>query len=126
MPCPVVEATFGSHIHWYTHAKLGPRTILRANAAVTMPAYLAPHIATVAPLIRLPSVRQPILVQETREETAEEHTAASTWKGGCGKIPVLGLGCGTFVTPAILSQRYHLGEAPSGKANVRGPPNLDP
>ena len=40
VPCPAVESLFGTPIHHYTHPKQGDRTILRARAALTMPAGL--------------------------------------------------------------------------------------
>ena len=110
--CPAVERLFGTPIHHYAHPKQGVRTILRARAALTMPAALAPLVATVAPLARLPSVRLPKLVPDA-DSFLEEAIDTSTWDGGCGTGF---LGCGSKVTPKILAQRYQLGNAPSGPA----------
>ena len=113
VPCPAVESLFGTPIHHYTHPKQGDRTILRARAALTMPAGLSHLVATVAPLARLPSVRLPRIVPDEPGSMVEEGADAPTWDGGCGT----GLfGCGKKVTPKILAQRYQLGDAPSGPA----------
>ena len=58
--CPIVEMAFGAKIHHYLHPEV-ERTILRAKDALKMPANLAPLVATVAPLVRLPAIVKNVL-----------------------------------------------------------------
>lgn len=113
LSCPLAESMLETQIHHFSHRSVR-RPILRARTGYTLPAALAPRVATVAPLLRLPHVTKPIIVKPNPEPSSEPGSA--TWETGCGGPTEPLKSCTDMVTPAILTKAYKLGAAPSGEA----------
>jgi len=105
LTCAKAEELFGTQLYSYQHDDLPGRPIIRAARAYSLPSSIAPHVSVVAPLARFPRVDRPRLVGDS-----EEDAESSGWDNGCS------WGCSNKVTPKILTQRYKLGEVPSGPA----------
>jgi len=99
IPAAVAEDMFQTQFFHYTHART-QKSLIRAAAAYSLPSEIAAVLKLVGGLVRFPRMDGVKKVELSSEN-------AVGWDNGCGSS------CPNFVTPAILTQRYNLGSAPT-------------
>ena len=105
MPCEVAERAFATTMTTFAHATSNKLTLHRATAAYSLPTEIAQHVSLVGDLISLPRVSTPIAVKaQPVEESVGAFPPEDTCGGKCGA---------SFVTPAVLTKAYSLGDAPT-------------
>ena len=122
LPCMHAERLFATTIHQYSHVEK-KRNVMRASSGYHLPRSLAPHVALVAPLVRLPKTRKPQLseIKRASKGMAPEPTSISD-SGASESVSSWPMDCGyschdaEYVTPRVLAQQYSLGDAPGHDA----------
>jgi tripeptidyl-peptidase-1 len=116
-------AMLSTTLHQFEHKTRSVAAIVRASSPYSLPAGIAQHVALIDGLNRFPSFAGPV-ISDDRAGSSEavqwtpggDSAAESSWPTDCGSYCSSDtiLSGGKKVTPAVLSQRYNLGSAPTG------------
>jgi len=100
MPVAVAEAALRTRLHLFSHRERQRVRIVRASAGYFLPAALAADVTMVGELLQFPRLwpRAPQAAASARRK--------GRWGNACDAP-----GCAGLVTPAVLAERYKLGQA---------------
>ena len=109
MTASVANTVLGTTFAVFQHSENKGATIHRATSSYSLPADIAECVQVVGGVLRFPG--GPSLPHVVREPNFSDSVNASAWPSDCNS-------CGRdFTTPAVLAQRYSLGDAPTKAAS---------
>uniref|UniRef100_A0A7S4Q8B6 subtilisin n=1 Tax=Alexandrium monilatum TaxID=311494 RepID=A0A7S4Q8B6_9DINO len=106
MPVRVAEAALQTTLHLYSHKERRQTQIVRASAGYSLPADIARDVMMVGELLQFPRLRPKSTILQAGPK------GRGRWPNACDAAACRGL-----VTPAVLSQRYKLGQGNATNGN---------
>jgi hypothetical protein len=101
VPAPLAARLFGARFSVYATPSAPSRTIHRIATPYSLPARVAEAVSMVGSIARFPAPTGVIRTASAESETE----VPATWPAGCGAV------CKNYVTPAVLTEAYSLGDA---------------
>ena len=99
----------------FKHTQFDLPSIQRATAPYSLPKEIGHHVKMISGLRHFPTPKRHMQDDQDAEKSATQATD-SNWPTDCGKCSKAGLFGALRVTPAVLTQRYNLGQRTNATA----------